>query len=198
MTLPITLEHPFRAAVPDDARLLAECVNYAGEGMPLYLWGKLARPPQTAWDIGEARARRKEGSFSYCNAIVIERDNEAAGCLIGYDILDVPNPVPADMPAMFRPLQELEGRAPGTWYVNVVAVTPTFRNAGLGAKLMALAERIAQYRGKRGLSLVVSDANGNARRLYHRLGYRDTAQLPIVKDDWDHDGKCWILMTKRF
>ncbi len=194
----IALKDPFRAAVPDDARLLAECVNYAGEGMPLYLWDKLAQPPQTAWDIGEARARREEGSFSYRNAIVIERDGEPAGCLIGYDIPDRPDPVPDDMPAIFCPLQQLENLAPTTWYVNVVGVSPQFRNEGLGAKLMALAERIARARGKRGLSLVVSNANGGAQRFYRRLGYRDTAQLPIVKDDWNHDGKYWILMTKRF
>src|SRR6476620_4760627 len=29
----------FRPATSDDAIVLAELVNYAGEGMPLYLWG---------------------------------------------------------------------------------------------------------------------------------------------------------------
>jgi hypothetical protein len=38
----------FRHSGKSDAPLLAELVNYAGEGMPLYLWGKLARPGETA------------------------------------------------------------------------------------------------------------------------------------------------------
>ena len=37
-----------RAARPDDAPALAELVNFAGEGLPLYLWGKMAEAGQTA------------------------------------------------------------------------------------------------------------------------------------------------------
>ena len=39
---------------------------------------------------------------------------------------------------MFVPLQELENLAPGTWYVNVLAVHPPFRGLGLGTKLLGL------------------------------------------------------------
>ena len=45
-----------RAARPDDAPALAELVNFAGEGLPLYLWGKMAEAGQTAWDVGRIRA----------------------------------------------------------------------------------------------------------------------------------------------
>ena len=34
----------FRPATSDDAIVLAELVNYAGEGMPLYLWSQMAEP----------------------------------------------------------------------------------------------------------------------------------------------------------
>ena len=50
------LEPPFRAATPADAFALAELVNYAGDGLPLYLWGKLAGADETAWDVGRRRA----------------------------------------------------------------------------------------------------------------------------------------------
>src|SRR5690606_15141785 len=85
-----------------------ELVNYAGDGLPLYLWGMLADPGESAWDIGRKRAARDEGSFSYRNAIMIEAGGGPAGCLIGYEIPDRPAPIPPDMPAMFVPLQELE------------------------------------------------------------------------------------------
>jgi hypothetical protein len=117
-----------RPAVKADAPALAELVNYAGEGMPLYLWGKLAAAGEDAWQIGRARAERETGAFSYWNALVIERDGECAGCLIGYPIPEQPGPVPADTPAMFVPLQELENLAPDTWYINVLGVQPQFRN----------------------------------------------------------------------
>jgi ribosomal protein S18 acetylase RimI-like enzyme len=124
----------FRPATIDDADVLAELVNYAGEGMPLYLWGKLAEPGQCAWDVGRHRAAREDGSFSYRNATIIEHDGQCAGCLIGYEISNNPGPIPDDMPTMFVPLQELENLAPGSWYINVLAVRPRFRRLGLGTK----------------------------------------------------------------
>src|SRR3546814_10348753 len=77
-------------------------------------------PGETAWDVGRRRAARDDGAFSYRNALIIEHAGSAAGCLIGYEIAEQPEPIPADFPAMFRPLQELENLAPGTWYVNEI------------------------------------------------------------------------------
>jgi ribosomal protein S18 acetylase RimI-like enzyme len=187
---------PFRRATLDDAPLLAELVNYAGEGMPLYLWSKLAEPGESAWDVGRRRAAREEGSFSYRNATMIEHDGQRAGCLIGYEIPDDPVPIGEDMPPMFVALQELENLAPGTWYVNVLAVRPAYRSKGLGTKLLARADETARALGKRGLSVIVSDDNVRARRLYERSGYAMRATRPMIKDDWQNDGEAWVLLTK--
>ena len=185
-----------RPATVDDAMVLAELINYAGEGMPLYLWGKMAQPGEAAWDVGRRRAAREEGSFSYRNATIIEHNGQCAGCLIGYEIPDSPEPLPDDMPAMFVPLQELENLAPGTWYINVLAVRPQFRSQGLGTKLLALAEETAQELGKQGLSVIVSDANLEAHRLYERLGYNERARRLMVKENWKNEGRSWVLLTK--
>ncbi len=185
-----------RPARPDDARILAELVNHAGEGLPLYLWGKIAPEGISAWDVGAERAAREQGSFSYRNARIIEHEGNPAGTLIGYEIADDPEPAPQDLPAMFVPLVDLEGLAPGTWYVNVVAVLPRYRGLGLGTRLLALAEETAAHLGKRGLSLIVADNNVSARRLYERQGYVEAASRPIVKDGWQTEGENWVLMTK--
>jgi ribosomal protein S18 acetylase RimI-like enzyme len=190
------LKPPFRHAIIDDARVLAELVNYAGEGLPHYLWGTLAESGEDAWDVGRRRAARDDGSFSYRNAAIIERDEHCAGCLIGYEISDDPEPIADDMPAMFVPLQELENLVPGTWYVNVLAVRPQFRGHGLGTQLLDLADKTAQSLGKRGLSVIVSDANTGARRLYERCGYSQSATRPMVKEGWKNDGTLWVLLTK--
>lgn len=189
-------ESAFRPAARADAPVLAELVNHAGEGIPLYLWGKMKEPGETAWDVGRRRAARDEGAFSYRNAVMIECQGQAAGCLIGYAIDEAPEPIPADYPAMFRPLQELENLAPGTWYVNVLAVLPAFRNRGLGALLLQRAEETARADGLRGLSIIVSDANTGARRLYERVGYGAAATRPMVKEDWVSEGRSWVLLTK--
>jgi hypothetical protein len=82
----------FRPARIEDAAVLAELVNYAGEGLPLYLWGKMAGPGETASEVGEKRAARETGSFSYRNATIIEHEGHAAGSLIGYGVPDEPEP----------------------------------------------------------------------------------------------------------
>jgi ribosomal protein S18 acetylase RimI-like enzyme len=188
----------FRPATVDDAGPLAELINYAGEGLPLYLWGEIAKPGEAAWDVGRRRAAREEGSFSYRNATIIEQDGQCTGCVIGYEIPDHPGPIPDDMPALFVPLQELENLAPGTWYINVLAVLPQLRGQGLGTKLLDRAEETARGLGKRGMSVIVSDANLGAHRLYERLGYNEKARRLMVKENWQDEGRSWVLLTKSF
>lgn len=190
------IKAPFRRAKKSDAPLLAELVNYAGEDLALYLWGNLAQPGETAWDVGVRRAARDDASFSYRNAIIIDHREQAAGCLIGYETPDTPDPVATDMPPVLVPFQELENLAPATWYVNFLSVLPQHRNQGLGAKLLSLADELGRSSGKLGMSVVVSDVNHGARRLYERCGYRATAARPMVKNGWVNDGENWLLLTK--
>ena len=113
--------HPVtRAATREDAAAMAELVNFAGEGLPLYLWSKMATPGQDPWDVGRARAQRETGGFSYRNTIILEQDGQVVGCLIGYPLPDEPEPV--DYDAM--PLQPLFFLAQliGGWVVRLRAV----------------------------------------------------------------------------
>lgn len=192
-TSPIKL----RPAIADDAPALAELVNLAGEGLPFYLWSKLAEPGEDAWAVGRSRALREEGSFSYRNAVIAELGGATAGCLIGYPLATAP--VQTDMsslPPMFVPLQELENLAPNTWYLNVVAAFPEFRGRGVGSRLLECAEEAALEADRPAVSLIVADANVAARRLYERRGYREMARRPMVKEQWQNDGREWVLMVK--
>lgn len=109
-----------RPARREDAPDLARLVNLAGEGLPHYLWSRMAPKGEDVWRFGEMRAARDEGSFSWRNAWIAEADGHVAGSLIAYDI--GPDPQPLDeLPAMFRPLQALENLSPGTRYINVLA-----------------------------------------------------------------------------
>jgi len=42
----------------------------------------------------------------------------------------------------------------------------------------------------------VADANDGARRLYARLGYRQRASRPMVKEGWTGPGVDWLLLVK--
>ena len=48
-----------------------------------------------------------------------------------------------------------------------------------------------------GLSIIVSDANSGARRLYERAGYQEIATRPMHKGGWENDGENWVLLIKR-
>ncbi|MDJ0945203.1 MAG: GNAT family N-acetyltransferase [Kiloniellales bacterium] len=188
---------PLRWATPEDAAALAELINFAGEGLPACTWERTAEPGETVWEVGRRCARREEGRFSYRNALVLEQNGAVAACLIGFPLPEAPAPIDYDaLPAMFVPLQELENLVLGTWHVNVLAAYPKQRSRGHGSALLAQAEKIAAASGRRGLSIIVADANRGARRLYERRGYRETARRPMVKEAWQNPSRDWVLLVK--
>lgn len=191
------IDAPYRRATPDDAAAMAELVNFAGDGLPVYLWSRMAAAGQSPWEVGRDRARRETGAFSYRNTVVRDDDGRAAAALIGYPLPDRPDPSAyEDLPAMFVPLQQLEDAASGTWYVNVLAAYPECRGRGFGTDLLAIAERLARESRREGLSIIVADANAGARRLYERVGYTERASRRMVKDDWRGDGDNWVLLMR--
>lgn len=186
-----------RNATRDDCAELAVLINFAGEGLPLYLWQQMAGHDEDPWQIGQERAARETGSFSYRNAVVADVDGKIAGALIGYPVAAEPEVIDVEStPPMFVPLLELENLAAGTWYVNAVASFPEARGLGVGSKLMQWAEQSAIETGLRSVSLIVSDANRGARKLYDRLGYEEAARRPMIREQWQSDGRNWALMIK--
>ena len=170
-----------RAARPDDAPALAELVNFAGEGLPLYLWGKMAEAGQTAWDVGRIRAARDAAPSPGATPSSPSRSGTVAACLMGYSLPEAAPPIDlVATPAMFVPL----GRSwsvvrRGSWYVNVLA---TYPDHGAGGALVPLfcgvADRLARGNDRlRGCSIIVADSNTGGRRLLRALRlWRDRAR----------------------
>lgn len=187
------LEPPLRVASEADASELADLVNFAGEGLPLYIWQGIAKGGQDPWEVGRARQveKAREGQI-----VVVDLGDGAVASLTGYPIGSEPTPIGDDVPALFRPLQELENKALESWYVNVLACYPEYRGQGLGSRLLDLAEQIAREEGLHRMSVIVADDNAGARRLYERHGYVEAATLPCVKDGWETDTEHWVLLIK--
>ena len=186
-----------RDARKDDCAELAQLINVAGEGLPLFLWRQMAGAGEDPWEIGRERAARNSGGFSYRNSVVAEVGGSIAGALVGYPVAAEPESIdPASTPPLFVPLLELENLAAGTWYVNAVATFPDARGLGIGSQLMEWAEHTASTLGLRATSLIVSDANLGARRLYERLGYEEAARRTMAKEQWQNAGDNWVLMIK--
>ena len=46
------------------------------------------------------------------------------------------------------------------------------------------------------MSLIMSEVNKSARRLYEQNGFAERARQAIVKGGWAHDGREWVLMVR--
>lgn len=186
-----------RPARKSDAAALAILVDIAGEGMPSYLWSRMREPGQSVMEVGRARAARDEGGFSYRNTTVAEIDGEVAACLVDYQFDDPYDTGDlATLPDMVRPLIELEAKAPGSWYINVLATFPEFRGQGIGARLLALAEERGRAQKAKSASIIVASENTGALRLYTRSGYREVARARVVEFPGCAHGGDWVLMVK--
>jgi ribosomal protein S18 acetylase RimI-like enzyme len=187
----------FRPATKADASALAVLVDIAGEGMPAYMWSTLKPPGQSVLEFGRERARRETGGFSWRNALVAEIDGEIAASLVGYRVDD---PYDLDVldetPEIVRPLVRLEAKAPGSWYVNVLATFPEFRRRGIGGQLLTIAERMGREEAAPSLSVIVASWNEGAGRLYRSAGYSALASEPaILFPGCPHKGD-WVLMVR--
>jgi GNAT superfamily N-acetyltransferase len=187
----------FRPARKSDAAALAMLVDIAGEGMPAYMWSTLKAPGQSLLEFGRERAQREKGGFSYRNAVVAEMGGEVAASLVGYR-LDDPYDlgVLGEMPEIVHPLVKLEAKAPGSWYVNVLATFPEFRRQGIASRLLAIAEQKAQEEGARSLSVIVASWNKGAARVYAKAGYMPAAREPALAFPGCPYTGDWVLMVK--
>jgi ribosomal protein S18 acetylase RimI-like enzyme len=130
--------------------------------------------------------------------VLAELAGRTVSGLISYPLADKSEPISHNLPAVLAPLHDLMSLAVDTWYVHVLAAYPEYRGKGQGSALLALADRLAESAGKPGLSLIVSDTNLGARRLYESCGYREVAQRKMVKEQWQHPGVNWVLLRKDF
>jgi ribosomal protein S18 acetylase RimI-like enzyme len=187
---------PLRRATGLDAPQVAELVNMAGDGLPLYFWAQWARPNQSAWEVGRERVGRAIEGFAEREIVVYECDGKVAACLMGRPLGSAPAPPGDEALSILAPLLELQNMESGTWYIDVLATFPEYRARGFGAALLSVAEHLARERRMSRISLIVSDVNVMAQRLYGKSGYSAMARRPIVKENWKPDGKEWVLLAK--
>jgi ribosomal protein S18 acetylase RimI-like enzyme len=185
-------------ATRQDASHLAILVDMAGHGLPAWFWASSpARPAGTSiLEFGRERARGDFGGFSWRNAYVARSAGMVAGMILGYRQPDDPGDA-AEVPDIVRPLVELEAEAPGSWYVNALAVYPEFRGRGIGAALLEGALDRARSEGADTASLIVEDVNDAARRFYARLGFSERAERAYQRFPMGPEASRWILMVRK-
>jgi len=189
------IQPPFRRGTVEDVVALSEFIEIASEGLAMHLWARIAGPTGDPWSVGRDRVRTGAVGLSYENAVIAQVESRPAAGLISY-ALDSKVAGSEALPAVLVPLQELMNEARGTWYVHVLAAFPEYRGRGLGTALLRIADGLAECAGKHGMSLIVSDTNEDARRLYERCGYVEVTRRRMVKEEWQHAGVDWLLLKK--
>lgn len=189
------LTYPLRRASAEDGWALADLVNYAGEGLPMTLWRAMAAPGENALAIG---ARRQAERAAEGQIVVVDEGKGVLAAMTGYPITERESGRNARINPSLAPLDRLEDEVVGTWLLAVLAAYPAARGRGFGKKLVRTAEAIARHTGREGVSIIVTDTNLGARRLYRRLGYAEAARAGVIKDRWDTDAEAWVLLTKSF
>jgi ribosomal protein S18 acetylase RimI-like enzyme len=192
------LQPPLRRATKEDGRALAELTEFAGGGIPGYLWSQQAKEGQPPIEVGIERVTREDATFSYRNAVVAEVDERVAAMMLVYRLPEDQDDTDLDeLPDLLRPFVELELRVPGSFYINALATYPEHRGRGLGTKLLEAAHTLASEAGCEILSLEVFGQNEAPLRLYERHGFQAVARLAVMPHPgYPYDGDV-VLMTRK-
>ncbi len=169
-----------RRATLDDCRPIAELALIAGEGIPAYFWKGSQKPGQEIEDAGAENLASEIKNFSYRNTHVAVVNDSIAGMLLAYRLPDDDNEDLDELPEFIRPCIELEQCVPGSFYINMLATFPEYRNQSIGTQLMAIVDNLAREVGCDQTSIQVFGQNQGALRLYQRLGYNIVEKRPVI------------------
>jgi len=186
-----------RQATKADCHAIAELALMAGEGIPAYFWEQSRQPGQEIEDVGAQNAASDTENFSWRNVHLAVNGNAVAGMLLAYRLPDAEHAEDLEaFPAFIRPLIELEHCVPGSFYINMLATYPEYRNQAVGTTLMGLADKLAATAGCSLLSVEVFEQNAGALRLYRRLGYAIVDKRPVVPHPCHPYTGDVVLLTK--
>lgn len=192
-----------RRAEPADALACARLLLVATHGMAEAVYADLVPGRPTEEIIAERRIRIEGLASSWGNWWVASgAAGEIAGGLNAYPLDGKTRPLRdgglgAERLRLFAPVVELEGEAPGTYFINVLAVFPAYRRAGLARRLIALAAGEARASGMTALSLTTFEEDTRLVDYYRGLGFAVVASRPLVPQEGLQVAGNWVLMVRR-
>ncbi|WP_019938247.1 GNAT family N-acetyltransferase [Bordetella sp. FB-8] len=186
----------FRPADPRDCAHLVLFADMATRRLTSYLWGKMAAPGQSAFEVGRNVIRNDQTHFTHLrNWRVAEDGDKMVGAVNGY-IIPQPSCFAVTADQALAPLNELKAMAAGTWYISAIAVYPEHQGNGHGKSLLAHAQRLAQAAGSKHLTLMVGSFNTQAHDLYRKTGFREWDRRAFTAFPGSDEPGQWILMVK--
>lgn len=188
----------FRSGQADDSADLALLFDAASRRICAWLWGTMAAPGQSGFEVGRSRIRDLPEAKSYhANWHVAQVQGQTIGALFGFSVTGPDEQTPIDeLPAPLRPIIELETVASGCWLLQAVALFPEHRGQGHGPALVARACQAAREAGHQRIALQVESPNTGAIALYRRCGFTEWQRRVYVPFPGSDDEGDWILMRK--
>ncbi len=191
-----------RDAVPEDALTLAQLTIIAGHGLHEILYGGLIAGKSTAEIIAERRIRNP-ANFSALAwwRVAMDGQGQTLGALNSFPhaIFERSTADPlltGKRLAVAGSITELEASATGTYYINIIAVTPERRGGGIGAALMAEGERLALHSRFSRMALSTFEADTRLLEFYRQHGFEISDTRPIEPHPGLDYGGNWALMTR--
>ena len=186
-----------RNADNTDCPAIAELAQLAGGGMPVYFWADSQQVGESLEATGAELLKSESANFSYRNTLVASLDNEIAGMLLAYRLPQAEDNEEElqNFPEFVRPLIELEHCVAESYYINMLATYPRFREQGVASALLAEAERLALAAQCDLISIAVFANNPNALELYRHLGYETVERRAVIACDY-HPASEVLLLTK--
>lgn len=136
-------------------------------------------------------AEREDTQYSYLNTLVaVDEDGKSAGVIVSYDgakLNELRKPFfEAVKTILGKNLDGVEDETDASeFYLDTLAVLPEYRGRGIASLLLKGAIGRAAACGKPA-GLLVDKDNHRARKLYERVGFRQTGERPFCYVMMDH------------
>ena len=175
-----------REAQKSDAEFVATAVFMALGGDP---------KARALYPIFRELAGRELSQYSYRNALVATIDGEAAGAIVGYDgarLQELRVPLIALIKEQLVESLEIEEEtAAGEFYIDSLAVAPSFRGKGVGRRLLAAMRDKAFDSGYENVGLLVDFDNPRAEKLYSSAGFKRVEETTFLGH------RMWHMQAKK-
>jgi ribosomal protein S18 acetylase RimI-like enzyme len=183
-----------RPARPEDAEQAAYLMYLSGPDPSKAIWGG---PASNAIRVWRELFPIPNHMYSYSYALVAERNNRAVGLLLGLDPkswemaqramgseirfrwfrIIRPWHFPRLIGAIINMARTFEPLSDEDYGIQALAVLPEARRQGVAARLMESAADQARSKGLKRIVLDVLVENGDARRFYEHVGFRELKRI---------------------
>jgi ribosomal protein S18 acetylase RimI-like enzyme len=186
-----------REGKKEDSYRIAELIDIASMGAVEFLFHDLV-PRMSPVQLVAYNLLNDRFPHSYRSAIVAEHEGLIVGMALAYP--SKYNEITEGMKEFFPP-DRLEHfgahfttRVENSYFIDALAVDESYREKGIGSRLMDLVKEKAKEEGFYMLSLFVFADNANARRFYERHGFEIHSHVDIEYHElMPHDGGSLLL-----